>query len=123
MPSKINKGLVCITWGKTESLIGLLAGICFASILAVTEWLFFRRMSYGGGDIVYGAAASALVGYSNYCLYWGSFALILVIAAAVHVISVKIIHKQRLTNNIFVPLLPWFSILTVILYAFLIINN
>ena len=113
----------CISWGMTESLIGLLAGICFGSILAVMEWLFFRRMSYGGGDTVYGTAASALIGYSNFIPYWGCFTLILILAAAVHIISVKVIRKQSLADNKFVPLLPWFSILTVILYAILIINN
>ncbi len=112
----------CITWGMTDSLAGLLAGICVGSILAVTEWLFFRRVSYGGGDTVYGAAASALIGYSNFCLYWGCFTLILVLAAAVHVILVKAIRKQKLSDNRFVPLLPWFSILTTILYAVLITN-
>ena len=52
----------CITWGMTDALAGLLAGICVGCILAITEWLFFRRLSYGGGDTVYGAAASALTG-------------------------------------------------------------
>ena len=73
----------------------------------------------GRGDTVYGAAASALIGYSNFILYWGSFTLILILAAAVHVISVKAIRKQSLADNKFVPLLPWFSILTTILYALL----
>ena len=83
----------------------------------VTEWLFFRRVSYGGGDTVYGVAASALIGYSNSFLYWGSFTLILVLAAAVHVILVKAVRKQKLSDNRFIPLLPWFSILTTVLYA------
>lgn len=113
----------CITWGMTDSLAGLLAGICAGSILAVTEWLFFRRVSYGGGDTVYGAMASALIGYSNCYLYWGCFALILVLAAAVHVILVKAVRKQKLSDNRFIPLLPWFSILTTILYAVLIVNS
>ena len=113
----------CITWGMTDSLAGLLAGICVGSILAVTEWLFFRRVSYGGGDTVYGAMASALIGYSNCYLYWGCFALILVLAAAVHVILVKAVRKQKLSDNRFIPLLPWFSILTTILYAVLIVNS
>ena len=113
----------CITWGMTDALAGLLAGICVGCILAITEWLFFRRLSYGGGDTVYGAAASALIGYSNFIPYWGCFTLILILAAAVHIISVKVIRKQSLADNKFVPLLPWFSILTVILYAILIINN
>ena len=112
----------CITWGMTDALAGLLAGICVGCILAITEWLFFRRLSYGGGDTVYGAAASALIGYSNFFLYWGSFTLILILAAAVHVISVKVIRKQSLGDNIFVPLLPWFSILTTFFYAIRIIN-
>ncbi len=109
----------CFTWGMTDALAGLFAGICIGFILSVTEWLFFRRLSYGGGDTVYGAAASALIGYSNFILYWGSFTLILILAAAVHVISVKAIRKQSLADNKFVPLLPWFSILTTILYALL----
>ena len=113
----------CITWGMTNGLFGLLAGICAGSILAVTEWLFFRRVSYGGGDTVYGAMASALIGYSNCYLYWGCFALILVLAAAVHVILVKAVRKQKLSDNRFIPLLPWFSILTTILYAVLIVNS
>ena len=112
----------CITWGMTACLAGLLAGICVGSILAVSEWIFFRRVSYGGGDTVYGAMASALIGYSNFCLYWGCFTLILVLAAAVHVILVKAVRKQKLSDNRFVPLLPWFSILTTVLYAVQIIN-
>ena len=107
----------CITWGMTDALAGLLAGICVGCILAITEWLFFRRLTYGGGDTVYGAAASALIGYSNFVLYWGSFILILILAAAVHVISVKVFRKQRLADNKFVPLLPWFAILTTLLYT------
>ena len=112
----------CITWGLEDSLCGLLAGICVGFIFAITEWFFFRRLSYGGGDTVYGAAASALIGYSNFFLYWGSFTLILILAAAVHVISVKVIRKQSLGDNIFVPLLPWFAILTTLLYAIRITN-
>ena len=112
----------CVTCGMADGLAGLLAGICVGSILAVTEWLFFRRVSYGGGDTVYGAAASALIGYSNSFLYWGSFTLILVLAAAVHVILVKAVRKQKLSDNRFVPLLPWFSILTTVLYAVRFIN-
>ncbi len=112
----------CITWGMTDALAGLLAGICVGCILAITEWLFFRRLSYGGGDTVYGAAASALIGYSHFILYWGSFILILILAAAVHVISVKVIRKQSLVDNKFVPLLPWFSILTTFFYAIRITN-
>ena len=112
----------CITWGMTDALAGLLAGICVGCILAITEWLFFRRLSYGGGDTVYGAAASALIGYSYFILYWGCFTLILILAAAVHVISVKVIRKQSLGDNIFVPLLPWFSILTTFFYAIRITN-
>ena len=112
----------CVTWGMADGLAGLLAGICVGSILAVTEWLFFRRVSYGGGDTVYGAAASAIIGYSNSFLYWGSFTLILVLAASVHVILVKAIRKQKLSDNRFIPLLPWFSILTTVLYAVRIIN-
>ena len=113
----------CITWGMTDALAGLLAGICVGCILAITEWLLFRRLSYGGGDTVYGAMASALIGYSNCYLYWGCFALILVLAAAVHVILVKAVRKQKLSDNRFIPLLPWFSILTTILYAVLIVNS
>ena len=33
----------CVTWGMTDALAGLLAGICAGCILAMTEWLFFRR--------------------------------------------------------------------------------
>lgn len=110
----------CLTWGMTDALTGLLAGICIGCMLAITEWLFFRRLSYGGGDTVYGAAASALIGYSNFSLYWGCFTMILVLAAAVHVILVKVVRKESLNDNKFVPLLPWFSILTTILYAILI---
>ena len=113
----------CITWGMTDALAGLLAGICVGFILAITEWLFFRRLSYGGGDTVYGAAASALVGYPNLFLYWGSFALILILAAIVHIVNVKAIRKQSLPDNRFVPLLPWFSILTTIFFAILITVN
>ena len=113
----------CITWGMTDALAGLLAGICVSCVLAITEWLFFRRLSYGGGDTVYGAAASCLIGYSNSSLYWGSFTLLLILAAAVHVIFVKTIRKQSLEDNKFVPLLPWFSILTTVLYAILITIN
>ncbi len=112
----------CISWGMEDSLFGLLAGICVGFILAITEWLFFRRLSYGGGDTVYGAAASALMGYSNFILYWSSFTLILIIAAAAHVISVKAVRKQSLADNKFVPLLPWFSILTTLLYAIRLTN-
>ena len=112
----------CITWGTTDALAGLFAGICVGCILAITEWLFFRRLSFGGGDTVYGAAASALIGYSNFIFYWGSFTLLLIIAAAVHVIFIKTIRKQSLEDNKFVPLLPWFSILTTILYAILIVK-
>ena len=113
----------CITWGIIDAMYGLLAGICVGCILAITEWLFFRRLSYGGGDTIYGAAASALIGYSNFCLYWESFTLILIIAAAVHIIMVKAVRKQSLAENKFVPLLPWFSFLTTILYAIQITNN
>ena len=113
----------CITWGSTDALAGLLAGICIGIILAVTEWLFFRRLSYGGGDTVYGAAVSALIGYSNFFLYWGIFSLILIIAGLVHIVFVKAVLRQSIEDNRFVPLLPWFSILTVILYAVLITNN
>ena len=112
----------CITWGMTDALAGLLAGTCVGCILAITEWLFFRRLSYGGGDTVYGAAASALIGYSNFIPYWGSFTLILILAAAFHIISVKVIRKQSLADNKFVPLLPWFSVLTTLLYAIRITN-
>jgi hypothetical protein len=112
----------CITWGMTDALAGLLAGICVGCILAITEWLFFRRLSYGGGDTVYGAAASALIGYSNFIPYWGCFTLILILAAAVHIILVKVIRKQSLADNKFVPLLPWFSVLTTLLYAIRITN-
>ena len=113
----------CTTWGIADSLGGLLAGICAGCILAVTEWVFFRKFSYGGGDTVYGAAATALIGYSNFLLFWGSFTLILILAAAVHVISVKTIRKQSLADNRFVPLLPWFSLLTIFLYAIFIIKS
>ncbi len=112
----------CITWGLEDSLFGLLAGICVGCILAITEWFFFRRLSYGGGDTVYGAAASALIGYSNFILYWASFTLILILAAAVHIISVKVIRKQSLAENKFIPLLPWFSFLTTLFYAIRITN-
>ena len=113
----------CITWGLTEGICGLVVGICIGCILAMTEWLFFNKLSYGGGDTVYGAGASALIGYSNLCLYWGIFALILIFAGLVHIIYVKVILRQNLKDNKFIPLLPWFSFLTVILYAILIINN
>ena len=113
----------CVTWGMRDALAGLLAGICIGCMLAITEWLFFRRLSYGGGDTVYGAAASALIGYSNWILYWGSFTLILIIAAAVHVISVRAVRKQKISDNKFIPLLPWFSVLTTILYTVLITNS
>ncbi len=113
----------CITWGIADGLCGLLAGICLGFILAFTEWLFFRRLSYGGGDTVYGAAASALVGYSNFFLYWGFFTLILIIAAAVHVIFVRTVRKQSIEKNKFVPLLPWFSFMTTFFYAVLITNS
>ena len=112
----------CITWGMTDALAGLLSGICVGCILAINEWFFLRKLSYGGGDTVYGAAASALIGYSNFFLYWGSFTLILILAAAVHVISVKVIRKQSLADNKSVPLLPWFSILTTFFYAIQITN-
>ena len=112
--------LGCITWGVTDALFGLLAGGCIGTVLALTEWLFFRKLSYGGGDTVYGAAASALIGYRNFISYWTAFRLILLAAAAVHIISVRLIRKQSLEENRFVPLLPWFSILTTVFYAFLI---
>ena len=35
---------------------------------------------------------------------------------------VKAIRKQKLSDNRFIPLLPWFSILTTVLYAVRIIN-
>ena len=113
----------CITWGLTEGIYGLVVGICIGCILAMTEWLFFNKLSYGGGDTVYGAGASALIGYSNLCLYWGIFAVLLIIAGLVHIIYVKVILRQSLEDNKFIPLLPWFSFLTVILYAILITNN
>ena len=113
----------CITWGMTDALAGLLAGICIGFILAITEWLLFRGLSYGGGDTVYGAAASALIGYSHFFLYWGIFSLILIIAGFVHILFVKVVLRQSIEDNRFVPLLPWFSIMTVILYAILITKN
>ena len=112
----------CVTWGMKDALAGLLAGICVGCNFAIIEWLFFRKLSYGGGDTVYGAAASALIGYSNFIPYWGCFTLILILAAAVHIISVKVIRKQSLADNKFVPLLPWFSILTTFFYAIRITN-
>ena len=113
----------CITWGMTDALAGLLAGICIGFILAITEWLFFRGLSYGGGDTVYGATASALIGYSHFFLYWGILSLILIIAGFVHILFVKVVLRQSIEDNRFVPLLPWFSIMTVILYAILITKN
>ena len=108
----------CLTWGFTDAMCGLLAGICCGGAIALTEWLMFRKLSYGGGDAVYGAAASCLAGYSNLTLYWILFAVILLIGAAVHVIYVKAVMKQKIEENRFVPLLPWLSLLTVCFYAF-----
>ena len=108
----------CLTWGFTDAMCGLIAGICCAGAIALTEWLMFRKLSYGGGDAVYGAAASCLAGYSNLTLYWILFAVILLIGAAVHVIYVKAVMKQKIEENRFVPLLPWLSVLTVCFYAF-----
>ena len=36
--------LGCITWGVTDALFGLLAGGCIGTVLALTEWLFFRKL-------------------------------------------------------------------------------
>ena len=112
-----------ITWGATGCLFGLLAGICIGIIMALTEWLFFRKISYGGGDTVYGAAAGALVGYSNINLYWELFILILIIAGAVHIVYIRLLRKQTLEENKFVPLLPWLSILTTTLYGYFVVNG
>lgn len=112
----------CFTWGFSEAMCGLLAGFCIGFIISLTEYMFFRKLTYGGGDTVYGAAASALIGFRFSMYYWLIFCLIILIAAAVHIFYVRIILKQNLEENRFVPLLPWFSLLTTVFYAFQIIN-
>lgn len=112
----------CFTWGFSEAICGLLAGFCVGLIMSLTEYLFFRKLTYGSGDTVYGAAASALIGFGFSMSYWMIFCLILLISAAVHIFYVRTILKQNLEENRFIPLLPWFALATTGFYAFLIIN-
>ena len=107
----------CITNGIQDSLLGLLAGTCLGCVAALSEWFFFRKTSCGGGDAIFCAASSALIGYENLLFYWFLLASIMLIASILHVVFGKAVKKQSLTENRFVPLLPWFSILTAGYYA------
>ena len=110
------------TRGFTDAMCGLLSGLCIGFIMALTEYLFFRKLTYGGGDMVYGAAASALIGFGSVTAYWLIFCLVIITAAAVHIFYIRIIRKQNLKENRMAPLLPWFALLTTGFYAFLIIR-
>ena len=108
----------CMTNGIADTVAGLLAGICLGIIAAFMEWLFFQRISCGSGDAVFCSVSSALIGYGNLTSYWLLLALVLLIAAILHIVYVKAVKKQALSNNRFVPLLPWFSLVTAGYYAF-----
>ena len=108
----------CFTWGVPDAVCGMLAGISLGFIYAAIEWFALRKLSYGGGDAVYAAAASCLIGYSNILCYCVLLTALLVIAGAVHIFYVKAVRKQTIMENRFVPLLPWISLLTTCIYGF-----
>ncbi len=104
-----------ISNGFCHMAYGLAAGLCLNVLLVAAERALTGKVTYGFGDLLFGVAASALVTFDYFFVYWFLVAVVFCVYFIVLLIKKKI-QKRRLGAGEMVPLLPALSLSACLIY-------
>lgn len=105
-----------LTVGFNNMALGALSGFCLAAIIVCIEFLFRRKISLGGADVLFIIFGNALVGFSHTELYWFCAAVCSSLTAIIVLIYGKASKKKigRFTN---IPILGMLGFATIVVFT------